>query len=121
MAKHFDIISDFNSKYNELLIKNLKESDYLDVLKMIMKCADIGHGAKQTELHTKWSFLIIDEFNSQVEKEKLNDLPPSMPVSSNSNELSKSQNGFLKSIVLPLFKSLNDVLQSKKIEKKCVD
>lgn len=27
-----------------------------------LKCSDIGHSAKSEELHTKWTYLVCDEF-----------------------------------------------------------
>lgn len=32
------------------------------ILQIIIKCSDIGHGAKELSLHCKWSSLIILEF-----------------------------------------------------------
>jgi len=34
-------------------IKDVKDSDLIDILQMVIKSADLGHGAKETELHTK--------------------------------------------------------------------
>jgi hypothetical protein len=38
----------------------------LMLLKMGLKCADVGHAAKHLELHKAWSLRIIEEFYRQV-------------------------------------------------------
>lgn len=38
----------------------------MDVLQMILKCADIGHLAAATHIHKRWAYLLEEEFFRQV-------------------------------------------------------
>lgn len=93
----------------------------------MLKCADIGHGAKTLELHKKWSRRIIEEFYRQGDNEIKHNLPIS-PLNDRKNSVSKSQEGFLVHIVLPLYEALNPIQKviipfdfSPDFQKKCVD
>lgn len=59
-------------------------------MKVLIKCADIGHTAKKTALHEKWSRLVIEEFNNQAKLEEEQNLPITMPTLKTSSELGKS-------------------------------
>lgn len=120
MAKHFDIVSSIRTKYNE-------NSDFTnrevraDLFKICMKSADVGHAGKAIELHERWCSLIVEEFYQQGDLEKQQGLPISMYCDRNNTNISKSQAGFIKNIVLTLFVTLNTVFASEEIEKNCVD
>ena len=53
MAKHFKILGRFGSKFTNTIPQELKSSEKLDIFRMMIKCADLGHGAKEIDLHTK--------------------------------------------------------------------
>jgi hypothetical protein len=42
----------------------------MTLLKIGIKCADIGHAAKEVELHEKWTKMISEEFFNQGDMEK---------------------------------------------------
>jgi hypothetical protein len=45
------------------------------ILKMTLKCADVGHSAKPLSSHTKWTQRIIEEFYRQGDEERKLGLP----------------------------------------------
>jgi cAMP-specific phosphodiesterase 4 len=55
-------------------------TDPMMIMKVVIKCADIGHAAKKRKLHVIWSALIIEEFFMQGDNERANnsDISPFM-------------------------------------------
>ena len=45
------------------------------ILKMALKCADVGHAAKALTLHKNWSLRIIEEFYRQGDEERKRGIP----------------------------------------------
>jgi hypothetical protein len=99
MAKHFEILVNFRQKYltKETDFENFEER--LMLLQIAIKCADIGHAAKEVELHEKWSLLIVEEFYNQGDTEKEEGLPVSMFCDREKTDLSGSQSGFITNLV----------------------
>lgn len=121
MGKHFELLGQFRTKYLNNDLHDLTESDVRsDIFKLIIKAADIGHAAKNIELHEVWCGLVIQEFYEQGDLEKSLGIPISMYCDRDTTDISKSQSGFIKNIVYPLFVSLNSVLSSQQIEEKCI-
>eukprot|EP01016_Furgasonia_blochmanni_P010865 TRINITY_DN1470_c0_g1_i3.p1 TRINITY_DN1470_c0_g1~~TRINITY_DN1470_c0_g1_i3.p1 ORF type:complete len:318 (+),score=95.51 TRINITY_DN1470_c0_g1_i3:61-954(+) len=85
-----DII-DFNDEANRAL-----------AISVAIKCGDIGHGSKELGAHKIWSRRVIEEFCRQGDEEMKNGLPVS-PLCDRKQNISKSQEGFLRCIVLPIF------------------
>ncbi|CAG9329120.1 unnamed protein product [Blepharisma stoltei] len=107
---HFDKLADFKS----MLSKRLTFSDdkfKLLALQMCIKCADIGHGAKTLDLHKKWSNLITKEFFKQGDLERGHGFTVTPLCDKDSVIISKSQEGFLKVLVRPLFESWLEFLE----------
>lgn len=120
MAKHFDLIAHFRSKAYKA--KEITHPDAkLEALKLVIHSADIGHTAKETDLHKKWSKLLAEEFFHQGDIEKEANQPVSMYCDRETTILSKSQIGFLKNIALPLFELLSAFLNSKNVNENCLD
>ncbi|CAG9329423.1 unnamed protein product [Blepharisma stoltei] len=121
MSKHWDFLTAFKAKNVSGHLKQLETADQkIDVLKLIVKGADIGHSAKSQDLHKKWSFLVIEEFFNQGDIEKMKKLPVSMYCDRNNTDIPKSQIGFIKNIVLPLYEVMSNYLASELIEENCV-
>ena len=119
MSKHFDLLETFKAKYS--LGCDLTRPDIrLDLFKIIIKASDIGHAAKALDLHKKWCGLVIEEFFQQGDEERKMGLPISMYCDRENTVVGKSQTGFIKNIVLPLFVSLNFILGSKDVDKVCI-
>ena len=88
-----------------LLSKNREEvtGNPIMLMKVVIKCADIGHSSKAVKLHAKWTTLIIEEFFLQGDEEASLGMEIS-PFMNRSNEnTAKNQIGFFDFIVLPFF------------------
>ena len=121
MGKHFELLGLFKAKYlSNDFHEFCNQETRLDLFRLIIKAADIGHAAKSIELHQKWCELVIQEFYEQGDLEKQLKLPVSMYCDRETTEISKSQSGFIKNIVLPLFSTINMVLLSQQIEVSCI-
>jgi 3',5'-cyclic-nucleotide phosphodiesterase len=106
MAKHFDFLGNFRAKLKSgasmaETVCDVEERIYL--MKIIIKCSDIGHAAKIQEIHEKWSAKVCEEFFTQGDMEKERGLPISMYCDRDSTDIAKSQAGFIANLVLPLF------------------
>lgn len=120
MSKHFDIVETFKTKYSNAADITRAEVRF-DLFKMIIKASDIGHAAKTIDLHKKWCEQVIEEFYTQGDLEKKLGLPVSMYCDRETTNIGKSQSGFIKNIVSPLFLTLNTVLSSRSVETMCID
>ena len=121
MSKHFDMMAQIRVKYHEMEEIDLsKPETRYDLLKLITKASDIGHAAKSVELHEKWCSLVVQEFYEQGDLEKSLGIPVSMYCDRDATDISKSQAGFIKNIVYPLFITLNSILNSDMIELNCL-
>lgn len=119
MSKHFDIVEIFKTKYVATADFTKAEVRF-DIFKVLIKAADIGHTAKGIELHKKWCEQVIEEFFLQGDQEKKLGLTISMYCDRDNTNIGKSQSGFIKNIVLPLYSSLNTILSSKFIDEMCI-
>ena len=119
MSKHFEIVTSTRTKYSESIDLDNPEQR-LDMFRVIIKSADIGHTAKSIELHEKWCRLVIDEFYAQGDLEKEKGIPVSMFCDRENGNIGKSQAGFIKSISLILFETLNLVFQSERVDENCI-
>jgi len=120
MSKHFEILSKFRTRAIMLSDLNMVE-DKVTILSMGLKCADIAHSGKDTDLHIKWTGLLCEEFFAQGEMEKKQNLPVSMYCDRQTTDVPKSQIGFLKNICLPLFEVWSNYLNSQVIEKNVLE
>ncbi|CEG49347.1 camp-specific 3-cyclic [Plasmopara halstedii] len=85
-------------------------TDPMIIMKVVIKCADIGHAAKMRKLHVVWSALIIEEFFLQGDNERAiqSDISPFMDR--NSENSAKNQVGFFEFIVLPFYDTVAQVI-----------
>jgi len=120
MTKHFDLITRFKELHTAPA-KLGSIDQRMDYFRLVMKCADIGHAAKTTALHEQWTMLICEEFFRQGDLEKAAGLPVSMFCDRETTNIAKSQSGFLKNLVLPLFEALNTPLVSTRIQEACIE
>ena len=104
MSKHFDLLGQFRGKYKAPDDFKVNNSDMkLELFRLIIKAADIGHAAKNIELHEKWCKRVVEEFYTQGDLEKQLGLSVSMYCDRDNTDIPKSQAGFIKNICLPLF------------------
>jgi len=80
------------------------------MLKMVLKCADVGHLALPWEKHLVWCQKLEEEFFKQGDLEKALDMSPSFLMDRDKPGVTKTQVGFFDFIVLPLFRSLTEAL-----------
>lgn len=122
MAKHFEILSQFRAR--ALGLKDLDIINFEDkklVLTFVIKCADLGHSAKTTDLHLKWSYLLTQELFVQGDLEKERFQTVSMYCDRESTDVDKSQAGFLKNICIPLYESFGLYLSSENVNENCIE
>ena len=84
-------------------IAQLDNEARLMVMKMALKCADIGHSAKRLPLHEKWTARITEEFYRQGDEERKQSLPISPFMDRRKANLSQSQTGFIDYVCQPLY------------------
>ena len=118
MSRHFEILGKFRTRVNTLSNIDIETfDDKLQVLAMGIKCADIGHSAKETEMHKRWTMMVCEEFFRQGDLEKERGQSVSMYCDRENTDIAKSQMGFLKNICLPLYEAWGFYLQSDAVEK----
>ncbi|OMJ79105.1 hypothetical protein SteCoe_20927 [Stentor coeruleus] len=122
MAKHFDLIGKLKAKMiNSSSITLTSADQRIEIMKIITKASDVGHAAKSQDLHQKWTNLVCEEFFTQGDMEKAQGLPISMYCDREKTDIAKSQSGFIKNIVLPIYETLNQCLNSQEIKEKCIN
>jgi len=77
------------------------------VLKMALKCADVGHLALDWPGHLRWVQRLEEEFFLQGDREKGLKLEPGFLMDRDKPGVSQSQVGFFESVVLPLFRGFH--------------
>ncbi|RLN94555.1 hypothetical protein BBJ28_00002528 [Nothophytophthora sp. Chile5] len=85
-------------------------TDPMMIMKVVIKCADIGHAAKKRKLHVIWSSLIIEEFFLQGDNERANNSDISPFMDRHSENSAKNQVGFFEFIVLPFYETVSQVI-----------
>lgn len=121
MSRHFESYNRFKAKLSIAHYEFNSFDDRIFVLSVGLKCADIGHSAKNIELHSKWTERICAEFFHQGDLEKANGLPVSMWFDRENTNVAKSQAGFLRHICLPLYEEWVKYLSSQDIEETCLE
>ncbi|CAG9331331.1 unnamed protein product [Blepharisma stoltei] len=120
LAKHFEIVSHFKAKYLSINDRqDMNDPDFrFDMFKMTIKVADVGHAAKKRDLHVKWCALIIQEYFDQGDVEKAMGIQVSMYCERETTEIAKTQIGFIKNIVVPLYQTYNMLAFCPSIKEK---
>ncbi|KAF4317848.1 hypothetical protein BBO99_00007600 [Phytophthora kernoviae] len=85
-------------------------TDPMMIMKVVIKCADIGHAAKKRKLHVVWSALIIEEFFLQGDNERATNSDISPFMDRHSENSAKNQVGFFEFIVLPFYDTVAQVI-----------
>ena len=122
MSKHFEILGKFRTRACTLSNIDLAVfDDKSQVLGMALKCSDIGHSAKDCDLHEKWSLMVCEEFFNQGDIEKSKNQTVSMYCDRTTTDIPKSQAGFIKNICIPLYEAWSFYLKSDTIDKYCLN
>ena len=91
MVKHFEHVGHLRAKLNSNTELNLgDQEERIFLMKLLIKCADIGHAAKNKTLHEKWSAKVCEEFFNQGDEEKRLGLPVSLYFDRETTEVAKS-------------------------------
>lgn len=120
MAQHFEIVQSARDVLSGVKSTNAAEVVKVGIesawsreahllLKLAMKCSDLGHLALDWELHLQWVQRLEEEFFRQGDKEKEAGLPLSFLTDRCKPGLSSSQVGFFDNVILPLFRLLAQV------------
>jgi 3',5'-cyclic-nucleotide phosphodiesterase/cAMP-specific phosphodiesterase 4 len=92
MARHFELHGKFRGHFaaKKGSLRFATEPDRCQALSMGLKCADLGHVAKEQHLHVLWSNLITEEFFQQGDAEKRLDMPVSLFFDRETTNIPKS-------------------------------
>lgn len=70
LGMHFDFLGQFKSSVGAQSIDKGNDKSRLMIMKMALKCGDLGHSAKSLILHEKWTLRITEEFYRQGDEER---------------------------------------------------
>lgn len=115
LGMHAHWLTKFKAAVAEEELDMHKENDKNLVFNMVIKAADIGHGAKKIELHKKFSRLVLEEFYTQGRYEQMHGIPISK-LCDRKESVSASQKGFLQYLVSPMYVALGNFLDSKEFD-----
>merc|ERR1719310_1151974 len=76
------------------------------LLKIVMKCSDLGHLTLDWKLHNQWVKRLETEFFAQGDEERRLGLSVSFLMDRTKPGASASQTGFMDFVVMPLFSAL---------------
>ncbi|XP_064466301.1 dual specificity calcium/calmodulin-dependent 3',5'-cyclic nucleotide phosphodiesterase 1A-like isoform X10 [Ornithodoros turicata] len=79
-------------------------------LSLLLHCCDISHPCKEWRLHHRWTYLLMEEFFQQGDKEKELGLPYSPLCDRNTTLIAESQIGFIDFILYPTMDVCGDLL-----------
>eukprot|EP00755_Sulcionema_specki_P015030 Sspe_Gene.58308::Locus_31975_Transcript_1_1_Confidence_1.000_Length_2903::g.58308::m.58308/K13755/PDE1; calcium/calmodulin-dependent 3',5'-cyclic nucleotide phosphodiesterase len=96
ISHHFESLDDFRLKPSSKLF-----------LQLLLHAADVSNGAKPRHIYEKWTSRIMVEFWLQGACEKEEGIPVSPMCDAEATDLRMCQQGFLSSIVEPLYLSLS--------------
>eukprot|EP00927_Polykrikos_kofoidii_P008486 TRINITY_DN13521_c0_g1_i1.p1 TRINITY_DN13521_c0_g1~~TRINITY_DN13521_c0_g1_i1.p1 ORF type:complete len:899 (+),score=125.96 TRINITY_DN13521_c0_g1_i1:41-2698(+) len=84
-----------------------------ELLRLAMRCSDIGHAAKPLDSHVEWTLRITTEFFSQGDAEHRLGLPISPSHCRRTTRIPESQRGFFDFIVTPLLETADQCFKEK--------
>ncbi|KAF0692375.1 Aste57867_16552 [Aphanomyces stellatus] len=109
LSMHLQLVGSLKS----MIISDEKHdiaNDPMVLMRVVVKCADIGHSAKSVKLHGLWSSLIVEEFFLQGDAERDNNTEVSPFMDRWAENSAKNQIGFFEFIVLPFFDTVSQVV-----------
>jgi len=105
LAKHKSIVEVYSKcvddgfNFNNSLHKT-------SLLKLIIKCADISNEVRPESVSNQWVTLLFTEYALQTDCEKREKLPVTPYMDPANVVVSKSQEGFIKGVMLPMYSEL---------------
>lgn len=103
LSGHFKMVAQFKKMISGNTLDTEEAEGRLMVLQMCLKCGDLGHAAKPLKLHEIWTMKVSEEFYAQGDDERAAGIPISAFSDRNNPTIGKSQVGFLKFLVIPMF------------------
>lgn len=104
MVHHATYIKEWTKVANEFDPDNSQHR--MTLLKLLMKCCDISNEIRPTKVSDKWLERLLDEYFAQGDLEKEMDLPTFPFMDRTKTTPSSAQIGFIKFVLIPLFKTL---------------
>mmetsp|Transcript_8480 Transcript_8480/g.25667 ORF Transcript_8480/g.25667 Transcript_8480/m.25667 type:complete len:957 (-) Transcript_8480:212-3082(-) len=121
MKQHFNMLSMFNTKMGEFMCSgagqppvnwsalDLDDEQRSLVLQVTLKVADLGHLTSSRAVHREWVRRLQEEMFRQGDAERAANLPVSPLMDRSKDGITKSQPGFFKVVVMPLFTAFKNV------------
>lgn len=125
MAKHMEDLDTVKRRIEQLGISREKGNGDLFInresknslfdsqqhlLEISLHAADVSPPCRDFEITQEWTYLLFDEFFKQGDAEKAQKLPVSFLCDRETTNVAGSQPGFLSFIVIPLFKTLSEIM-----------
>lgn len=123
MGHHFEAVSRFRLRQKALGFNYLCDPDDMWlVIRMCLKCADLGHTMVDWDQHIDWSLRVVEEFYQQGDHELQLGLKIS-PLCDRSchMDFSKAQKGFIEFVVQPLMTQMEELEYGFGIKKVCIE
>ncbi|XP_053992302.1 dual 3',5'-cyclic-AMP and -GMP phosphodiesterase beta-like isoform X2 [Hylaeus volcanicus] len=123
MGHHFEAVSRFRLRQKALGFNYLCDPDDMWlVIRMCLKCADLGHTMVEWEQHFDWSLRVVEEFYQQGDHELQLGLKIS-PLCDRSChvDFSKAQKSFIEFVVQPLMTQMEELEYGFGIKKACIE
>lgn len=108
MKIHFDVLGRFKQIEEKVRegVEDLMPEDVSLALQVCLKCADIGHCYCESNVHLRWVQKLEQEFFAQGDREEEFGAVAKSPLMDREKAgITKSQVGFFKIVVVPLFAS----------------
>merc|ERR1719476_529938 len=99
------------SAFGDLAVREGKvvaslETEAVLLLKVVLKCADLGHLALPWGTHLRWAHRLEREFFEQGDQEKIMGLCTSALADRDQPGVTQTQVGFFDFVVLPIFRAV---------------
>eukprot|EP00128_Syssomonas_multiformis_P005224 Colp12_sorted_trinity150504_noHs@22401 len=106
-AMHYDYLGRFKAKTAAGDFNASDSADRKMLTQFAIKCADMSNPARRTEISTKWTALIMEEFFRQGDMERELNMPVSMFMDRHNSNIPKCQCGFIDFLVAPMFDAMH--------------
>lgn len=94
--------------------------DQQEIINFLIHTADISHNSKDYKISYRWTYHLMDEFWKQGDLERSSGLPISFLCDRTTADVPKSQIGFIKGIIIPIFDILCDFMPNMGYYKQMV-
>jgi high affinity cGMP-specific 3',5'-cyclic phosphodiesterase 9 len=117
MAKHGEIVESFKKLAPNFNYESQEHREQLFTI--VVKCADISTEVRPPKIAERWVDLLLEEFFSQSDREKLHRLPTMPFMDREKVTKSAAQIGFIGFVMIPLYETM--ALVVKGVERDFID